>query len=570
MTGHLLTQSLLLILAAAVAVGLFAAWRMPAAMGYLLAGLAIGPHGLNLVPLGEDTRFLAELGLILLMFMVGLEFSLGALLAARTDVLLAGSLQVGATLATIAAALWWLGLEPRLAILLGGAAAMSSTAVAVKQLAEQGEISSQHGRFTVGILLFQDIATIPLLVAVDTWSRQAPVDPFDLVQRLGLAATALVAVAIIARPLIRTVLAGAARSRSSELFLLTALLVALGAAYFADLAGLALPIGAFIAGMVIGGSDFRHRVEDDLRPFRDVLVGLFFVTVGMAIDLRLIVAAPGTILVWCLVLLFGKAVITFIVGLVLRRSAATALRVAVILAHGGEFGLLLVSLSMNTGLLPPDVGQPMLIALALTMGLAPLMIQHGALVERLVARPSTRTSETEAETALRTMSASLDRHVLLCGCGRVGRLVATALEAAKIPFIAIEADLARFKEAQRGGHATVHGDAAHGRILAAAGLAKARLVVITFDRHAAVERILKFAREQEAAVPCVVSTADDRDITSLVDAGATVVFPENLAAGLALADQSLLLCGLTQQEAGHIITTLRAELNPELRERVGI
>jgi CPA2 family monovalent cation:H+ antiporter-2 len=168
------------------------------------------------------------------------------------------------------------------------------------------------------------------------------------------------------------------------------------------------------------------------------------------------------------------------------------------------------------------------------------------------------------------MSASLDRHVLLCGCGRVGRLVATALEAAKIPCIAVEADLARFKEAQRAGHTTVHGDAAHRRILAAAGLAKARLVVITFDRPAAVERILKFAREQEAAVPCVVSTADDRDITSLVDAGATVVFPENLAAGLALADQSLLLCGLTQQEAGQIITTLRAELNPELQERVGI
>ena len=152
-------------------------------------------------------------------------------------------------------------------------------------VAEQGEISSQHGRFAIGILLFQDLATIPLLVAADSWSRQS-VDPFDLVRRLGLAALALATVAIIARPLVRTVLAGAARSHSTDLFLLTALLVALGAAYFAHLAGLALPIGAFIAGMMIGGSDFRHRVEDDLRPFRDILVGLFFVTVGMAIDLR--------------------------------------------------------------------------------------------------------------------------------------------------------------------------------------------------------------------------------------------------------------------------------------------
>ena len=348
MTGHLLTQSLLLILAAAVAVGLFAAWRMPAAMGYLLAGLAIGPHGLNLVPLGDDTRFLAELGLILLMFMVGLEFSLGALLAARTDVLLAGSLQVGATLATIAAALWWLGLELRLAILLGGAAAMSSTAVAVKQLAEQGEISSQHGRFTVGILLFQDVATIPLLVAVDSWSRQASVDPFDLVQRLGLAAIALVAVAIIARPLVRTMLAGAARSRSGE-------------AFPPDGASRGPRSRLFRRAHRPRLADRRvHRRRGDRRKRLPPPRGRRLASVprrsrrpvlrhcGHGDRLTTDRCFPGTILVWCLVFLFGKAVITFIVGLALRRSAATALRVAIILAHGGEFGLLLASLSMNT------------------------------------------------------------------------------------------------------------------------------------------------------------------------------------------------------------------------------
>ena len=384
MTEHLLAQSLLLILASALAVGFFAASRMPAAIGYLLAGLAIGPYGRTSWRPATIRGSWQSSALIVLMFMVGLEFSLATLLAARTDVLLAGSLQVAATLTTIAAALWWLGLDLRLAILLGGAAAMSSTAVAVKQLAEQGEISSQHGRFAIGILLFQDIATIPLLVAVDSWSRQASVDPFDLVRRLGLAASALAAVAIVARPLVRTVLAGAARSHSSDLFLLTALLVALGAAYFADLAGLALPIGAFIAGMVIGGSDFRHRVEDDLRPFRDILVGLFFVTVGMAIDLRLIVVSPGTILAWCMVLLFGKGLVTFVVGLVLRRPATIVLRVAVILAHGGEFGLLPAALAMNSGLLPSATGHRSSLPLRSPWGWRPSSIQHGGLVEHLV------------------------------------------------------------------------------------------------------------------------------------------------------------------------------------------
>jgi monovalent cation:H+ antiporter-2, CPA2 family len=567
MTEHLLTQSLLLILACAVALALFAVSRMPAAMGYLLAGLAIGPYGLNLVPLGDDARFLAELGLIFLMFMVGLEFSLRTLIKARADVLLAGGLQVGATAAAIAGGLWSLGFDSRLAILLGGAAAMSSTAVAVKQLAEQSEISSQHGRFAMGILLFQDIATIPFLVALDSWSKQAAVDPLDLARRLGLAWIALIAVAIVARPLVRTLLYGAARLRSNDLFLLTALVLAVGAADLAHFAGLALPIGAFIAGMAIGGSDFQHRVEDDLRPFRDVLVGLFFVTVGMAIDPRLLVVSPGAILLWCLVLVLAKGLIAFVIGLLLRRGPGASLRVAVALAHGGEFGLLLVTLSMNAGLSPPQVGQPILISIAITMGLAPLLIQQGAFIQRHAEHPRSRAA---AAAAIREVSDPVDRHVLLCGYGRVGRLVAIALEAAKIPNMAIESDLARFREGQRQGHKVVHGDAAHRRILSAAGFARARLVIVTFDRYAAVERILKFAREQETAIPCVVSAADDRDAKRLVDAGASVVFPENLAAGLALADQALLLSGVSQQEAGKIITTLRAELSPELRDRVGV
>lgn len=568
MTEHLLTQSLAIILASAVGIGLFAVSRMPAAMGYLLAGLAIGPHGLNLVAMSDDTRFLAELGLILLMFMVGLEFSLNNLLGARTDVLLAGSLQVGATLTVIGAGLWWLGMEPRLAILLGGAVAMSSTAVVVKQLAEQGEVSSQHGRLAIGILLFQDIATIPLLVAADSWSRQAAFGALDLMRHLGVAAITLAAVALIGRPLVRTVLANAARTHSSDLFLLTALLAALGAAYVAHLAGLTLPVGAFIAGMAISGSDFKHRVEDDLRPFRDILVGLFFITVGMGIDLSLIVVSPGTVLAWCLVVMFGKGLVTFLVGLALRRTPALSLRVAANLAHGGEFGLLLVTMAVGSGLLPSDIGQPLLIALAFTMGLAPLVIQRSGRLGDLFGNPHLHLAETE--TAIGTMSSPLDRHVLLCGCGRVGRLVASALEAANIPYLAVESDLGRFKQAQRQGHRVVHGDAAHRRILAAAGLRKARLVVITFDRHSAVERILACLREQDPVVPSMVSTANDEDMETVVEAGADVVFPENLAAGLALADQALLLCDLSQDEAGRVITTLRTEFNPELLHRVGI
>ena len=568
MNDALLTQSLLLVLASALAVGLLAACGMPAVMGYLVAGVSIGPHALGLIAAGEETRFLAELGLVFLMFTVGLEFSPSTLLAARYDVLLAGSLQVGVTMAAVAGPLWLLELDPRLCVLLGGAVAMSSTAIAAKQLAEQGELSTPHGKRAISILLFQDLATIPLLVLLDSWSTRGSVAPLDLLRHLGLAALALVAAAMISRPVVRALFAGVVKSRSNDLFLLTALMMALGAAYLVHLAGLALPVGAFIAGMVIGESDFRHRVDDDIRPFRDVLVGLFFVTIGMSLDPNLILEHPAAIFAWTAVFLIGKPIVILGVCLLLGRPFADSLRIALILGHGGEFGLLLLTLAMTSGLMPQATGQPVLIALALTMGVAPLIIQRNAMFARLFDRGRART--TADETAIRKVTGDLKGHIVLCGCGRVGRLVATALEAAELPHVLIEYDHGRFKEAQRLGHNVVHGDAGHQRILAAAGIASVKLLIVTFDRRPVVKRILAFAHGQNPSIACIVSTSDDHDVADYVQAGASVVFPENLAAGLSLADQALLFSGLTQEEAGRAVTALRAVLSPELRDRVGI
>ena len=568
MTDAHLGPSLILILASVLAVGFFTFWRMPAAMGYLLAGLAIGPHGLGLFVAGEDTRFLAELGLVFLMFMVGLEFSLPKLLMARKDMLLAGGLQVGITLAVVAGVLLLFDFDARIAVLIGGVVAMSSTAVSLKQLAEQGEISSQHGRLALGILLFQDLATIPLLILVDAWSRTGEPDPFAAAGRIGVALLILAVVALGTRQVVQMTFSWVVKARSADLFLLTVLLVALGTGYSVQLAGLAMPIGAFVAGMVIGESSFRHRVEDDIRPFRDVLVGLFFVTVGMGIDPAALMSSPDAVLAWLVVFIAGKLLLAFLAGLSLRRPPALALRVSIVLAHGGEFGLLLLALALGTGLLSAQVGQPIMLALALSMGLAPLMIQRSAIAEQLPG--SSRSRLAAAEAAVRDASGPLQQWVLLCGCGRVGRLVATALEAANQSYLAIELDLTRFNQAQRQGHHVVFGDAAHRRILDAADLRTVKLLVITFDRPSTVERIIDFVRECNAQTPCIVSASDDRDVGRLAATGATVVFPENLAAGFGLADQALLLCGMSQSEAGKIITTLRAELNPELRERVGV
>ena len=569
MADALLIKTLVVILASVSAISLVAHIGLPAAAGYLLAGLVIGPHGLQLIATSDETRFMAELGIIFLMFMVGLEFSFPALIAARRDVFGAGSLQVGFTVLIVAAVatLWGVGLPA--AVLLGGAVAMSSTAITLKQLVDQGDVSSHQGRLLLGILLFQDLAVLPFLVVLGGWELSGGPAPLGALRQLGIAAIAFCIAAFVCKPIFRTWLAWVARTNSADLFLLTILLLALGTAFAGHLAGLSAPIGAFLAGMVVGESDFRHQVEDDIRPFRDVLLGLFFVTVGLEVDPSIVATAPTAVLAWMIACVPGKALVVFLVAAIMRWPPPVGARAALILAHGGEAGLLLLTQAMRVGAIEPNVGQPVLLALAATMALGPILIQRSAQFAELIGGVSHRIKADAEEAAIREESQDLNDHVILCGCGRVGRPVSLVLEAAKAPYIAIESNLTRFRRAKKSGHKVVFGDAGRKRVIEAAGVARARLVVVTFDRPHVVEHILHYVRQHNPAVSSMVSAADDQEISSLARAGASTVFPENVAAGLALADQVLLVCGFSQDEAANIVTAVRAELHPELRERVG-
>ncbi|MFZ1430649.1 MAG: cation:proton antiporter [Geminicoccaceae bacterium] len=563
MPNTLLTESLVVILAAAGAVGLVKRVGLPPILGYLLAGLAIGPHGIAVLAPSEGTAFLSELGVVLLMFMVGLEFSLPKMIAARATVFGAGACQVALTTLGVALAARLLGAGWLAAVVMGGVVAMSSTAIVLKQLSDEGELGSQHGRLAVGILLFQDLAALPFLVLVGTSGEDFSAT--TLSGQLLAAALAFVLIAVVGQRVFRAALAWAAQGRSPELFLLCSLALALGTAFAAQAAGLSAPIGAFLAGMAVGESDFRHQIEDDVRPFRDLLVGLFFVTIGMQIDPTVLAAAPLAVLGWIGVFLAGKAALATLAAVVLRWPVQVALRVGVILAHGGEFGLLLLTQAMSTGMIEPSAGQAMLVALALTMGLAPILIQRSAAIADLVGIAA-MTDEEAAPQA----GHALEDHVILCGCGRVGRLLALVLEAAKVPYIAIESDLSRFREAKRAGHHAVFGDASRAQTLHRVGVQRARLLTVTFDERRAVERLLHHARHNNAGIVAVVSAGEDRALATITETGANVVFPENLAAGLALADQILLLSGLSQEQAASIVTEIRAELNPELQGRVGV
>jgi CPA2 family monovalent cation:H+ antiporter-2 len=266
----------------------------------------------------------------------------------------------------------------------------------------------------------------------------------------------------------------------------------------------------------------------------------------------------------------GKAIVSFAAGAILRWPVHVGIRVALMLAHGGEFGLLLLTQAMAVGAIPTEIGQPALLALAMTMGLGPVLIQRSGWIAQRILGASHRLRATAEDPAPGDQSRRLSDHVLLCGCGRVGRLVAVVLEAAKLPFVAIESDLVRFRAARRLGYNVVFGDACRPRVLEAAGVSRARVVVVTFDHHKTVERLLHRARHENPAIASIVSASDDREAPVLAAIGGGTIFPENFAAGLALADQVLLMSGFTREHAAKVVTAVRAELNPELSGRVGL
>jgi CPA2 family monovalent cation:H+ antiporter-2 len=356
-----------------------------------------------------------------------------------------------------------------------------------------------------------------------------------------------------------------AQSRSAELLLLAVLLLTLGAAWVAGLAGLAAPLGAFMAGMLVGESDVRHHAEDEIQPFRDVLMGLFFVTVGMRLDLAA-AAQPPAVLAWLATFLLIKPAIVFLVARLRRWPGEAGLRTALAFANGGEFGLLLLTQAPAVGLAAPTFVGPVILALVASMGLAPvLMPRWPALARRMV-----RLAPPPAPMEVSAASRDLDHHVILCGCGRIGRPVAAALDAAGLAYVAVEKDFPRYREARARGLHVVFADASRLGVLAAAGLGRSRLLVLSFDSVRDAGRILASAKQDAPQAYRLASASDEASAVELVALGAQVVFPENLAAGLGLADQALLLCGLDQQAAARLVTELRTRLTPELSGSGGL
>ncbi|OQA34051.1 MAG: Glutathione-regulated potassium-efflux system protein KefC [Betaproteobacteria bacterium ADurb.Bin341] len=534
------TLILMLLGASVLAVLLFRRFNLPPVLGYLLVGSLIGPYFHHLMEEGTWVHGLAEFGVVFLMFSIGLEFSLAKLYAMKRIVFGLGSLQVGLSMAVVMFVCLLSGLSWQLGLALGGLFAMSSTAVLSKLLTERGQLDSAHGREIIGVLLFQDLAVVPLLLILPALSKP----PEIMLTMLGLAllkaVLVLFVILFVGQSLMRQWFRFVARTKSSEIFVLNVLMITLGLAQLTELAGLSRALGAFVAGMLISETEFRLQVEEDIKSFRDVLMGLFFVTVGVKLDAELLQAHWWMILLVLAGLLLAKAVIVGIVSWRLGGTPGNAIRSALWLAAGGEFGFVLLG---EAGGMPKAVQQVVLTALVLSMLLAPFIIHYSErIVMRFVASEWLLRSMQLTQIAAKSMSTQ--KHAIICGFGRTGQYLARFLVESKVAYVALDLDPERVQEAAAGGENVVYGDSTRRETLTAAGLSRASILIITMKDTPAAEKILRHVQELRPDLPVVVRTHDERDMDRLFSAGAAEVVPESLEASLMLASHALVLVGI--------------------------
>jgi CPA2 family monovalent cation:H+ antiporter-2 len=538
-----LPMILMLLGASVVTVILFRRLNLPPVLGYLLVGTLIGPHALNLVAGVAGVEHLAEFGVVFLMFSIGLEFSLPKLYAMKRIVFGLGFLQVLLTLVVVTAIAIGFGLSWQAGVALGGVLAMSSTAVLTKLLGERLELDAKHGREVMGVLLFQDLAVVPLLILIPSFS-QSP-ERMALLMGIALLKAVLVLslVLFFGQRLISKWFFVVARSKSAELFMLNVLLITLGLAYLTELAGLSLALGAFVAGMLISETEYRHQVEEDIKPFRDVLMGLFFVTIGMLLDVPLVLQNVLLVIALLAALLLTKFALVAGLSRLFGSTPGLATRTGLWLCAGGEFGFVLLSEIRGQHLVPSLILQVVLAALVLSMLLAPIIVHYSdRLVLRFVAGEWLMRSMQLTMIAAQTLGT--EKHAVICGFGRSGQYLARFLVQEDVSYIALDLDPERVREAAAAGETVVYGDATRRETLIAAGINRASVLIVSIADTRAAEKVLYHVQALRPELPVVVRTLDEKDFELLHRAGAAEVVPETLEASMMLASHALIHLGV--------------------------
>lgn len=542
-----LDLTLVLLTAGVLGVVAFRMLQLPPVLGYLAVGILIGPHALGMASDTAQTKYLAEFGVVFLMFSIGLEFSLAKLRGMKRLVFGLGGMQVAlcivAVLPASLALQWLFPLSWQASIALGGALAMSSTAIVSKMLSERVELETEHGRNILGVLLFQDLAVVPLLIVIPALSR----DPGDLPMALSLAilkiAVALTLIFFVGKRLMSRWFHVVAARRSQELFMLNLLLVTLGMAALTERLGLSMALGAFLAGMLISETPYRHQVEEDIKPFRDVLLGLFFVTIGMLLNIRVVLDHLGLVLLLLVVPILFKFVLIAALARLFGSRQGVAIRTGLGLAQAGEFGFVLLAQIDGLNLVDPVLSQVILAAMLLSMLIAPFLIQYSESIALRFAANEWLMQSLNM-TRIAAQSLQTEKHAIICGYGRSGQNLAHMLEREGINYVALDLDPDRVREAAAAGDTVVYGDAGRREALIAAGIHRAAAVIVTYANTPSAVRVLHHVHELEPSLPVIVRTVDDSELEILQRAGATEVVPEIIEGSLMLASHAMVLLGV--------------------------
>ncbi len=540
MSGYL--EILAILTCAVFVVWLFRRLNLPAILAYLIAGMIVGQHGLNIVHDQVDYDHFAELGIVFLLFTLGLEFSLPRLMAMRHLVVSVGSLQVGISLLVFIIAGLIFGLSFSEAFVVGSILALSSTAIVIRQLSETGAIKRKSGQISVAILLFQDVAVVPLLIiipmlAMDSQSSMAWALMLAMVKGVVVVALLL----LIGKWLLPKIFNIIAQVRTDELFVLTTLLVTLLAAAFTQWFGLSMALGAFLAGMMLSESEYKHQLEADIRPYRDILLGLFFITVGMKLDVSLLISSPFSLLGLMLCFMLVKIIVIKTLAIKAGEASKDAWASGLMLAQMGEFGFVLIALANQSQILPTDVASMLLGAGVISMAITPFMINNARSWALFFSREKSADS---LELSQLPENKVLDNHVVICGFGRVGQTVSRFLKQDEIDFVAIDVDPLRTQKAREAGEKVLFGSSRQTEVLNAAHLSKAKLVVIAFGDDKQSLEVIQKVRSMNENVPILVRTRNDDQLDVLQTAGANEVVPESLEGSLMLVSQVLSLTGV--------------------------
>ncbi|ANI55765.1 cation:proton antiporter [Pseudomonas glycinae] len=550
--------NLLIILASSlVMIALFRRLRLPPVLGYLCVGLMVGPKAFDWINESEHLPDLAELGVVFLLFSLGLEFSLSKMIALRKVVFRLGSQQVLITTLLLGSVLMLLGMPATPALLLGAGLSLSSTAIVTKELSSLGEIFSSHGQNAVGVLLFQDVVAVLLLTLVPVFAGSSD-QAWYWALPLTLLKTVLLFFGLLlaSRWLLPRLFQEVAASRSAELFVLLALVIVLLTAWLTHLLGLSPALGAFLAGMLLGESHYRHQIEADIRPFRDILLGLFFVSIGMLIDLQLFASHSLLIIGMTLGLLVIKGLVVALLVKWRGSDSETAWRSGLALAQGGEFCFALMAQMQQTRLLPAELGALLLAATFCSMLLTPLLLRAAPRIAAALHRKPNQEAQIEEISAL---NAGFDGHVVICGYGRVGQSIGRFMRNAGQTYVALDNDPVRIQEAANAERDVHYGDSTRGDLLTAVGLLRARLLVIAVDQADVALRVLKEARRLNPTVPILVRTRDDSQSAELKAAGASEVVPELLESSLMLGSHALILLGFPAHRVQEKVDQVRID-----------